>query len=1030
MKPEVWRKVSDIFSDCLILPESERTTFLTNLEATHPEITKEVRKLLAAYDQDQGFLEKSAIEEEAGSFDTVESPRNRAEQEEEGFAPELRLPRKSGARQRNRTFWWLLAGNAVVFFCFVMVCTQVAHYRNVATDVGWWAQPATKGYFITSVDDDGPALGSLQVGDRVESVDGQRVWLAAIQAVPPNATYKVRVWRQGQVHELVLRKTVVPNPKWFGGSLSIWIVCVTFLLTAVTVSIMRPGPWIITLAWAGLVGEALTLLYMLLAPYDDFISGWPASVYWLMQFAVGPHLGFSFHFYSRVFGGERRRLVSKILVAFFYVWGTCQAVFLALVWDRHPFLPVLTFFWDHPRFFVAANIAVSGFYLVAPASICIAIGYSYFRAQSVEERRRARWIVAGSLAGIVPYFVLRLGNVLGITGVDFRGPLGILPSALIPLATGYAILKHRLFDIHVVLRRGLQYLVARNGLRFVLALPALALLYSLVTNANRTVAEVVLHNSIFIVLVVLLAIVLRFRQRLGSWLDRRFFREGYQQEQILLALIGDLGNVDSIPEMGERVARKLTDALHPESVYFFYHSPKDRAFVRGFGTDERADGLLIPESSALPVLLAGSDRAMSVESFPSNGVPLMSWSWLYTLRIDLVVPMNRADGAPVGFLLLGRKKSEEPYSPTDRGLLLGLARAMAVGCENLSLQERVLRQQRSNEDMRARVEGISTEWLQECPDCGRCYDSTVHTCSIDGTELVLSSPVHRLLGGRYRLDRVLGRGGMGTVFEALDLRLNRQVAIKVVQAGRTVNPAWLRRFAREARALARLNHENIVLTYDFGIVEDEVAYLTMEFVPGATLRTELDRSPIPPAEAADLFRQLLDGVQAAHAAGMVHRDLKPENLLIARTLDGQAQLKIADFGIAKWHEPDSESASLTLPGTIVGSLRYMSPEQLEGQPVDARSDLFSIGVIAFEALTGKLPFSGSSHAERMVSISNDTGRFESEFQGAPLLLATIRKCLSQDPGDRFASATALQAELIPRLRDCHLRQGEPTEECA
>ena len=261
---------------------------------------------------------------------------------------------------------------------------------------------------------------------------------------------------------------------------------------------------------------------------------------------------------------------------------------------------------------------------------------------------------------------------------------------------------------------------------------------------------------------------------------------------------------------------------------------------------------------------------------------------------------------------------------------------------------------------------------------------------------------------------------MGTVFEALDLRLNRPVAVKLVQGGRTGNPGWLRRFNREARALARLNHENIVLTYDFGVVQDEVAYLVMEFVAGTTQRGEIDRGAISPARAADWFAQVLEGVKAAHAAGIVHRDLKPENLLLARLQNGKERVKIADFGVAKWQTPENDTVSLTLPGTIVGSLRYMSPEQLAGQPVDARSDLFSIGVIVFEALTGKLPFGGASHAERMTSLLRDSETLESALRSEPALRATLRKCLARDPEDRFSSAAELQAELIPRLAECRL----------
>jgi len=177
---------------------------------------------------------------------------------------------------------------------------------------------------------------------------------------------------------------------------------------------------------------------------------------------------------------------------------------------------------------------------------------------------------------------------------------------------------------------------------------------------------------------------------------------------------------------------------------------------------------------------------------------------------------------------------------------------------------------------------------------------------------------------------------------------------------------------------------------------------------------------MPVAKAAVRFGQLLESVKAAHAAGIIHRDLKPENLLIARSQDGRERVKIADFGIAKWLTQDVESASLTLPGTIVGSLRYMSPEQLSGQPVVARSDLFSIGVMVFEALTGKLPFGGASHAERMVSMLQDSEELEAALRGAPGLQATLRKCMARSAKDRFASAEELQKELIPRLAECPL----------
>ena len=522
-------------------------------------------------------------------------------------------------------------------------------------------------------------------------VNHKPIWLPELISVRAGDAYSLRILREGEIRDVILTKQTVANRRWFAGTLSYLLVSLTYLLTAVVVSIMQPRPRITRLAWAALSGEAVTLLCMLMRPYEAFLAGGSYLFFSCMQLVDGPHLAFSFHFYWRVFRGGRPTKRSALLVWMLYAWGIGGAIYRAFLLTRHSFDPVVSFLWSHLTLWHAIAVFEGVFYLVAPLSICIAVAHCYLRAQGPEEQRR--WIAVGSLAGILPYVALRWASALGLTGTDCAGIYGILPAALIPLATGYAILKHRLFDIHVVLRRGVQYLVARNFLRFVLALPALALAYALITNANRTVGEVVLHNWIFISMAPLIAVVLRFRERLSSWLDRRFFRERYPQERILLALIESLRTVDSAPEMGRRVVAELTEAQHPESVHLFYYSPEDRAYVKGFGTDSRADGVRIPERSALPLVLAKSEDPVNVQSLPLLGVPVMSWTWLHTLRTDLIVPLNRADGSLDGFLLLGRKKSEEEYSPTDRSLLLGLARQMAVVYENLLLQERLLRQQ-------------------------------------------------------------------------------------------------------------------------------------------------------------------------------------------------------------------------------------------------------------------------------------------------------------------------------------------------
>jgi serine/threonine-protein kinase len=224
----------------------------------------------------------------------------------------------------------------------------------------------------------------------------------------------------------------------------------------------------------------------------------------------------------------------------------------------------------------------------------------------------------------------------------------------------------------------------------------------------------------------------------------------------------------------------------------------------------------------------------------------------------------------------------------------------------------------------------------------------------------------------------------------------------------------LRRIYREARAAARLNHPNIIATYDFGVIND-VAYLVMELIAGQTLRQAMNRGTVEASISAVWFDQLLLGAEAAHRGGVVHRDLKPENVLISTSPDGKPLIKILDFGVAKADSQFGESSALTNPGEVLGSIHYMSPEQLSGRQVDARSDLFSIGVIAFEFLTGRLPFAGGTYTERIISVLRDEVVFPPLGSGSDRLGTALKKCLAKNPADRFSSAAELRRVLVPLL---------------
>src|SRR6266545_3294041 len=266
--------------------------------------------------------------------------------------------------------------------------------------------------------------------------------------------------------------------------------------------------------------------------------------------------------------------------------------------------------------------------------------------------------------------------------------------------------------------------------------------------------------------------------------------------------------------------------------------------------------------------------------------------------------------------------------------------------------------------------------------------------------------------GRYEIRSQLGAGGMGEVYLARDPKINRDVAIKVLPAAFSSDSERLRRFEQEAQAAGALNHPNILSIYDVD-THDGSPYVVSELLEGETLRQQLNGTALPVRRAIDYALQIAHGLAAAHEKGIVHRDLKPENIFI--TKDGR--VKILDFGLAKLTQVDSNLLQTDIPtrrantdpGVVLGTVGYMSPEQVKGRSVDHRSDIFSFGAILYEMLSGRRAFHGESAPETMSAILKEDPPELSDTNKtvSPALARLVNHCLEKNPEERFHSARDL-----------------------
>jgi serine/threonine protein kinase len=317
--------------------------------------------------------------------------------------------------------------------------------------------------------------------------------------------------------------------------------------------------------------------------------------------------------------------------------------------------------------------------------------------------------------------------------------------------------------------------------------------------------------------------------------------------------------------------------------------------------------------------------------------------------------------------------------------------------------------------------------MKLCPSCNATYPDDAAVCGLCGARLLVdtsetvSDPklflIGTVIGGNYKVEELLGQGGMGAVYRARQLSLDRDVAVKLLLSPLAMDRSVLERFQREARAASNVGHPGIIQVFDMGYLKEGAPYMVMELLDGEDLRQVIRRDgAMPVAAALPIVVQVCDALQAAHDKGILHRDLKPDNIFLVRRRDKAPIVKILDFGLSKIRSADKQ---LTDTGTLIGTPNYMAPEQVLGRrQVDHRADIYAVGVIFFEMVTGQMAYDGPSVQSILVKIINEdpppprmlNPSIPSEVE------AVIRRAMARDPDERYPGAGAMYEDLLRLAR--------------
>jgi eukaryotic-like serine/threonine-protein kinase len=993
MKSARWKEVERLCNAAMDIEPARRAAFLDKACAGDKSLRSEVESLLAHEERAGSFIEAPAIEMVARELASDGSP----SKEETIVHP----AEDEIITRRKRAPWWMYAVIAVFLTCAALsyyafiieaerpdLSLKLAKMNNRGIVTEWSV--------LAVAPDSALARAGVQPGDILgESfINFMRPtrWEAGRR-------YPMEIKRNGENKTvfIILRRNMLVQWSAFELCRHIYFLASPmFLILAAMVALRRPydsaarwgslsmGIWAIMIAvyvcssWSS--SYVLLKLPRILSLLQQVFPLICAAI--LMSAGIALFAVFPRRLFQRRWIWALIWLPSLLNIAFYFL--------VPVLLQKHLLPPE----WLRWLGLLYSLLLLSTF----PAIVGVAT-LNYFRLRDINERRRFRFLAIGALALLIVFFlpmlewtrmlpsqsIDRIMNAIPTAGFWLLGIIAIGS----PISMAYAIIRHRLFDIRMMVRLGLRYAAAKGMLLSLVPIFAAILAGDLLLHQNQPLGQILVQRGLLYSVLGGSGFLLHMRRR--NWLDaidRRFFRERYDAQRVLRSVIEEIREARNFEKVAPHIVSQIESALHPEFAALLARKPGDSKY-RVLAARENAPPS-IPADSKLIKLVRLLGKPVEISQSQTNWLrsqlPQQESEFLRQARMEWIFPICLAEGQTEALLVVGPKRSEEPYSREDQELLQGIASSLALLLEQST-------------PLAPLADGF-----EECPKCGTCYDTGAGSCKKEGAKLVyLSFP--RFLDHRYRFEQRLGEGGMGIVYEAFDTELERQVAVKLIRPDMTASADAAARFKQEAKAAASFTHPNVVTVYDFGLAEDQRAYLVMELLRGMTLRQKITMSGrLPSARASEVLRDVCTAVDAAHRQHLLHRDLKPENIFLVKAGNSEAA-KILDFGVVKPIAPAETTLSIgqTGPGMLVGTLKYMSPEQLRGEKPTESWDVWALAVVTYEMLTGVHPFGGTTVLELHHAI----------LSGRAMPLHTHLPEAPQSWQRFFDQALSIRAELRP-----------------